>query len=520
VRSLVAADVAPAAVVSADGDVDRLLTRPDCRIVKMQRKVIVGRVTTAVGTLYVKRYNVFAWRVALASLWRESPAVSAWHAARILAERGFNTPEPVAAVELRRAGLLRRSFFLTREVPEALTADRRWQVILAEANGTRRRTERWAFARALGELFRRLHAAGLYHNDLKDVNVLVRGPAEAPVCVLLDLERVRVLRRVDHRRRIKNLVQLARTLGRETQATDRARFLRAYLGPDEPRAGRRRWVQDVQRQTSRKDRGRRVDTPPVLPPRLTCTLVCQNEEPTIAACLESVAWCDEIVVVDGGSTDRTVDIARRFTKRVLVNPWPGYRAQKQFALEAATGDWVLNVDADERITPELATEIRARLADVPTDVAGFTIPRLVSYLDRWWYRGGWYPRPIVRLMRRSATIWGGTDPHERAIVAGRVMAMRAAILHYTYEDIADHVRSANTLTTVAAGQSQRGRRVGVGRLVGEPAWRFLRSYILKRGVLEGLPGLFVAATDAFYVYLRWAKVRERQSTARARYQVP
>jgi glycosyltransferase involved in cell wall biosynthesis len=215
-----------------------------------------------------------------------------------------------------------------------------------------------------------------------------------------------------------------------------------------------------------------------------------------------------------------VDIARRFTRRVLVNPWPGYRAQKQFALDAATGEWVLNVDADERITPELASEIRARLADVPDDVAGFAIPRLVSYLGRWWYRGGWYPRRIVRLMRRSAATWDGTDPHERANVTGRVLALRAPILHYTYEDIADHLRSANTLTTVAARQGRRRRRVGFARLVGEPAWRFLRSYIFKRGAAEGLPGLFVAATDAFYVFLRWAKVREQQSARRARREIP
>ena len=228
-------------------------------------------------------------------------------------------------------------------------------------------------------------------------------------------------------------------------------------------------------------------------------------------CLESVAWCDEIVVVDGGSHDRTAALARRFTDRVLVNPWPGYRAQKQFALDAARSPWVLNLDADERISPELADEIRTALAHVPAQVAGFAIPRLVCYLGRWWYRGDWYPRRVLRLVRRTATRWGGMDPHERAEVRGRVTALHRPILHHSYADISDHLRSLNKLTAVAAEQPSLPHRVGVWRLGGEPAWRFLRAYLVRGGVSEGFPGLFVAATGAFYVFLRWAKVRERRA---------
>src|SRR6185295_14433361 len=166
--------------------------------------------------------------------------------------------------ELWRGGVLTRSFFVTREVADALPADRHWQAILAGGDAPRRRAARRAFARALGDLFRRLHAAGLYHNDLKDVNVLVRGPADAPACVLLDLERVRVLARVGQRRRVKNLVQLARTLGRQASATDRARFLAAYAGAARGRAGhalRREWAAAVARAAARKDRGKRPPAP-------------------------------------------------------------------------------------------------------------------------------------------------------------------------------------------------------------------------------------------------------------------
>ena len=247
---------------------------------------------------------------------------------------------------------------------------------------------------------------------------------------------------------------------------------------------------------------------------MSVTIICQNEGAVIRPCLESVAWSDELVVVDGGSLDRTVDIARGFTDHVIINPWPGYSAQKQFALDASSGDWVLNLDADERVTPELAAEIRGALGRVPADVAGFAIPRLVCYLGRWWYRGGWYPRRVVRLVRRSATRWGGTDPHERAVVKGKVLPLRWPILHYSYTDIADHLRSANHLTTVAAAQAGVPEHVGPARLMVEPAGRFVRGWLLNRGVLDGLPGLFVAATGAFYVFLRWAKVWERRARER------
>ena len=494
------ADVAPG------GDPDRLLTRPDCEVVKLQPKVAVGTITTPAGRLFVKRYNVFAWRVALASLWGLSPALAAWHAARALRARGFSTPEALAAVEVRRAGVLRKSFFVTREVPGALTANRCWQAILGEPDAGRRRAGRRALARALGDLFRRLHAAGVYHNDLKDVNVLVSGPPGDPRCVLLDLERVRVLRRVGRRRRVKNLMQLARTLGPQASATDRLRFLGAYLGDGGGRAERRTWARAVGQAAARKDAGRPVTAPGPLP-RVCCTVIAQDEEAMIEGCLASVAWCDEIVVVDGGSIDRTVSVARRFTHRVLSHAWPGHRAQKQFALEAATGEWVLNLDADERVSPELATEIRRALVDVPDGVGGFAVPRLVAYLGRWWYRGGWYPRPIVRLVRRSATRWGGTDPHERAVVAGEIRKLRAPIVHHTYGDISDHLRSINHLTTVAAA-ARVGRRLGAGQLVLEPLWRFVRAYLVARGIGEGFAGLFVAGTGAFYVFLRAAKVWE------------
>jgi len=509
VRAWIAPGTALGEVIAPDADADVLLTRPDCRIVKLQRKVVVGRIATADGVLWVKRYTVFAARVALASVGRASPAFGAWAGAAALAARGFATPEVVAAIEFRRAGMLVKSFFVTREVPDAETADRRWAEILADPVADRRRRHRRALARALGRLFGALHTAGVYHNDLKDVNVLVQGPPEEPRLVLLDLERVRVQAAVPWRRRVKNLVQLDRTLGRAATRADRARFLDAYLEGRRDRALRRRWAGAVRTSAAAKDRGK-ARGEPAAQPSVTCTVVCQDESAQIAACLETVAWCDELVVIDGGSRDDTVETVQQFTERVFHNPWPGYVAQKRFALEQSRGDWVLNLDADERVPHELATEIRHVLAAVPDGVDGFSIPRLVSYLGRWWYRGGWYPRPVLRLVRRSHAHWGGTDPHDRAEVPGTVRRLSHPLLHYTYEDVADHLRTVGRLTAVAAAQARPRTRVGAGRLVVEPGWRFVRAYLLKGGWREGLPGLFVAATDAFYVILRWSRVWERR----------
>src|SRR5438477_414102 len=167
---------------------------------------------------------------------------------------------------------------------------------------------------------------------------------------------------------------------------------------------------------------------------LSCTIICYDEEEGIRAALESVKWCDEIVVVDSFSTDRTVEICREYTDRIFQREWPGFVEQKAFALEQTRCAWVLNLDADERVSPELRREIEEVLRDPDAD--GYYVPRLVYYLGRWWRRGGWYPDYRLRLFRRDKVVWGGIDPHEKVILHGRSRRLRGPLLHYTYRDVA------------------------------------------------------------------------------------
>jgi glycosyltransferase involved in cell wall biosynthesis len=241
--------------------------------------------------------------------------------------------------------------------------------------------------------------------------------------------------------------------------------------------------------------------------RLSCTLICRDEEANIRAALESVAWCDEIVVVDSFSRDRTLAICREYTDRIFQRPWPGFVEQKAFALEQARCPWVLNLDADERVSPELRREIEAVLARPRAD--GYYVPRLVYYLGRWWWRGGWYPDYRLRLFRRERVVWGGVDPHEKVILHGRSARLRSPLLHYTYRDISAHMATINAFTGVAAHELRlRGHRPARRDLALRPLWRFVRFYLLRRGFTQGLAGLFVAQTAAFYVFLKYAKLWE------------
>ena len=242
--------------------------------------------------------------------------------------------------------------------------------------------------------------------------------------------------------------------------------------------------------------------------RLTVTVIAWNEEERLRACLESVTWADEIVVVDAESVDKTAQIAREFTDKVSVRVWPGFAAQKNYALEQATGEWILSLDADERVTLELRERIRAVLKeDGPAD--GYSIPRRNIFWGEWVRHGGLYPDYQLRLFRRGAGRFAEDAVHESVTVDGRVDTLAEALLHQSYRDLEDFVRRSNRYSTLAARDwVQRGRRVSVPALVMKPLARFFSMYIVKRGFLDGWRGLVLAVLYAEYVFLRMAKAWE------------
>jgi glycosyltransferase involved in cell wall biosynthesis len=244
-------------------------------------------------------------------------------------------------------------------------------------------------------------------------------------------------------------------------------------------------------------------------PRLSAAIICQDEEHAIEACLESVAWCDEVIVVDSGSTDRTVELAKKYATRVVAHPWPGYVAQKNFALDQTSGDWILCLDADERVTPALRAAIERALG-APPAVDGFEVRRHVFYLGRWIDHGGWYPDWKLRLVRRGRARWGGVDPHDKLLADGPVARLDADLVHLTYRDFADHLRTIDRFSDVVAAQwASEGRRFSIARAVLHPPVKFLECWVWKRGFLDGWPGFAIALASAFYVFAKYVKLFER-----------
>lgn len=241
--------------------------------------------------------------------------------------------------------------------------------------------------------------------------------------------------------------------------------------------------------------------------KITATIISLNEERNIARAIESLRCCDEIVVVDSGSTDRTVEIACGLGARVVEGLWPGYAQQKNRAAELATHDWILSLDADEALSEALEAEIWQLKKNGPACDA-YTMPRLAQYLGRWILHSGWYPDRKVRLYDRRKARWVGEFVHESVEVKGSVGHLDANLLHFTCDSLAEHLKTLDHYTTLAAEELvvQR-KRIGFGHLILDAPWTFIRSYILKRGFLDGMEGLAIAYMAAFYTFLKYAKAR-------------
>ena len=250
--------------------------------------------------------------------------------------------------------------------------------------------------------------------------------------------------------------------------------------------------------------------------KISVCVITFNEHRNLARCLDSVRWADEIIVLDSFSTDDTVEIARRYTSRVYQHKWMGYIGQKKLVKDMATCPWVMFVDADEEVSDELREEIEKRFSKpIPQELDAFEFPRLVRYLNRWIRHGDWYPDVKLRLFRKDRGQCGGQEPHDRIFVPGRICRLKGVLHHYTYRGIEDQIATLNRFSSISAGGKEaEGRRFHVFDLVFHPPFRFLRSYIFKRGFLDGIPGLIVSTSIAFGTFIKYAKIWESQLNRR------
>ncbi len=243
--------------------------------------------------------------------------------------------------------------------------------------------------------------------------------------------------------------------------------------------------------------------------RLSVVIVTLNEEERIRACLDSVAWADEIVVVDSESQDKTVQLARETTDHVFVRPWPGFAAQKNFAVAQASGDWILSLDADETVSAALRADIE-RVLRSDGGAAGYAVPRRNIFLGAWVRHGGLYPDWQVRLFRAGRGTFGRRAVHESVTIDGPMERLGGHLEHRSYRGVEDFLTRANRYSSLAADEwLASGRRARTSDVITRPLGRFLSMYLLKGGLLDGWRGLLLAALYAYYVAMRSAKVLEK-----------
>jgi len=239
---------------------------------------------------------------------------------------------------------------------------------------------------------------------------------------------------------------------------------------------------------------------------LSVIVITHNEAHAIRACLESVAWADEIIVVDSGSTDDTVAICREFTPLVYVHDWPGFGAQKNRALGYASKDWVLSLDADECISPELRGEMQAAMA-APGNHSAFKMPRLSSFCGRYMRHSGWWPDYVTRLFRSGSGRFSDDLVHERLIVTGITGTFKSPLLHDTYRDLEEVLDKVNSYSTAGARMlDQKQGKAGLSTAVLHGLWAFVRTYFLRRGFLDGREGFMLAVSNAEGTYYRYIKL--------------
>ena len=242
---------------------------------------------------------------------------------------------------------------------------------------------------------------------------------------------------------------------------------------------------------------------------LSVVIIARNEEKNIRRCLQSVAWASEIVLVDSGSDDGTVEIAREFNVNVIDRPFTGYGPAKKEAVNNATSDWILSIDADEEVSPRLKDEITNILADENVQCAGYFVRRKTLFLGRWIKHCGWYPDYILRLFRKSHGDFNEAVVHEKVVLSGATGHLKGELLHYSYPSLEDYLRKSNWYTTLGANEAfKKGIRAGWFDIVIKPILSFISHYIVRQGFRDGLEGFMVSALSAVAVMNKYTKLRE------------
>ena len=246
--------------------------------------------------------------------------------------------------------------------------------------------------------------------------------------------------------------------------------------------------------------------------KISAVIICFNEEKKIARCLESVAWADEIVVLDSFSNDSTLKICSKYTDKVYQHEFEGHIEQKNRALDLCKFDWVFSIDADEVVSEELKNSIlKLKELDQTKDIHGFFVNRKIYYLGKWIEHTNWYPDFKLRLFKRSKAKWGGINPHDTIILDGAAEKLQGDLFHYSYDDVSAHLQTIDKFTSIMAREYYaNGKKASIWNITLRPIFGFFKSYILKKGFLEGKRGWMIALLDGYYVLLKFLKIYEIQ----------
>ncbi len=241
---------------------------------------------------------------------------------------------------------------------------------------------------------------------------------------------------------------------------------------------------------------------------ISVIIITYNEEKRLDPCLKSVAWADEIIVVDSFSKDKTVEIAQRYTNKVFLRSFKGYGSQKAFALAQAKGEWVLSVDADERVSESLKKEIKEAIKR--SDIFGYYIPRQSFFCGKFIKHSGWFPDYQLRLFKRDRARFEERLVHERVIVEGKVGRLKSPLLHYTYNSLTEFLEKMERYTELwAEEQKRKGKKGGILKGFGHGVWTFLKMYFLRLGFLDGRYGILLASLYANYTLIKYTKLEEK-----------